>query len=196
MLRPGSRIQLSNPTQAPDHIRGTDAMTEPVFWIAPIAAIVALIFAWRFFTQMRSEDEGTDVMVTIGGHVRSGAMAYLKQQYKIMLGVFVVVAGLFAYLAYGLKVQSPWLPVTFVFGGFFSALAGYFGMQTATLASTRTAAAARNSLPDALRIAFRSGAVMGLVVVGTRPCEPGVLVPAGVHHDPRRGPDRGPPAWC
>jgi K(+)-stimulated pyrophosphate-energized sodium pump len=141
-------------------------MTEPVFWIAPIAAIVALIFAWRFFTQMRSEDEGTDVMVTIGGHVRSGAMAYLKQQYKIMLVVFVVVAGLFAYLAYGLEVQSPWLPVTFVFGGFFSALAGYFGMQTATLASTRTAAAARNSLPDALRIAFRSGAVMGLVVVG------------------------------
>ncbi|MGD2019595.1 MAG: sodium-translocating pyrophosphatase [Thiohalocapsa sp.] len=141
-------------------------MTEPVFWIAPIAAIVAMVFAWRFYKEMQAEDEGTDKMRTIGGHVRNGAMAYLRQQYKIMVAVFAVVAGIFAYLAYGLGIQNAWLPITFVFGGFFSALAGYFGMQTATRASTRTTAAAQSSLGKALRISFRSGAVMGLVVVG------------------------------
>ncbi|WP_295881082.1 sodium-translocating pyrophosphatase [uncultured Thiohalocapsa sp.] len=141
-------------------------MTEPVFWIAPIAAIVAMVFAWRFYKEMQAEDEGNETMRTIGGHVRTGAMAYLRQQYKIMLVVFAVVAAIFAYLAYGLGIQNPWLPITFVFGGFFSALAGYFGMQTATRASTRTTAAAQTSLGKALRISFRSGAVMGLVVVG------------------------------
>jgi K(+)-stimulated pyrophosphate-energized sodium pump len=141
-------------------------MTEPVFWIAPIAAIVAMLFAWRFYKEMQAEDEGNETMRTIGGHVRTGAMAYLRQQYKIMIVVFAAVAGIFAWLAYGLGVQNPWLPVTFVFGGFFSALAGYFGMQTATRASTRTTAAAQTSLGKALRISFRSGAVMGLVVVG------------------------------
>ena len=141
-------------------------MNEPVFWIAPIAAVLAMVFAWRFFSDMRKQDDGTDEMRRIGSLVRIGAMAYLRQQYKVMLLVFAIVAAIFAFLAYGLKVQSPWLPITFVFGGFFSALAGYFGMQTATLASTRTTAAARSSLPKALQIAFRSGAVMGLVVVG------------------------------
>ncbi len=141
-------------------------MTEPVFWIAPIAAIVAMVFAWRYYKEMQAEDEGNERMRTIGGHVRTGAMAYLRQQYKIMLVVFAVVAGIFAWLAYGLGIQNPWLPVTFVFGGFFSALAGYFGMQTATRAATRTTAAAQTSLGKALRISFRSGAVMGLVVVG------------------------------
>jgi K(+)-stimulated pyrophosphate-energized sodium pump len=141
-------------------------MNEPVFWIAPIAAILAMVFAWRFFSDMRKQDDGTELMRTIGSHVRVGAMAYLRQQYKIMLAVVIVVAAIFAFLAYYLHVQSPWLPITFIFGSFFSALAGYFGMQTATLASTRTTAAARDSLPNALRIAFRSGAVMGLVVVG------------------------------
>lgn len=141
-------------------------MNEPIFWIAPVASILAMIFAWRFFSDMRKQDDGTELMRTIGDHVRVGAMAYLRQQYKIMLIVFTLVAAIFAFLAYGLQVQNPWLPITFIFGGFFSALAGYFGMQTATLASTRTTAAARDSLPNALRIAFRSGAVMGLVVVG------------------------------
>jgi K(+)-stimulated pyrophosphate-energized sodium pump len=143
-----------------------NAMNEPVFWIAPTAALLAITFAWRFYREMLREDEGTDVMQRIGAHVRSGAMAYLRQQYRIMGAVFAVAAALFAFLAYGLGVQSPWLPLTFVFGGFSSALAGYFGMQTATHASPRTAAAARSSLGHALRIAFRSGAVMGLVVVG------------------------------
>jgi K(+)-stimulated pyrophosphate-energized sodium pump len=141
-------------------------MNEPVFWIAPIAALMAMLFAWRFYKTMTREDEGTELMREIGAHVQDGAMAYLRQQYRIMLIVFAVVAGLFAALAYGFQVQNPWLPITFIAGGFFSALAGYFGMRTATQASTRTAAAARSSLPQALRIAFRSGAVMGLVVVG------------------------------
>ena len=141
-------------------------MTEPAFWIAPFAALIGLSFAWLFFIDMKRQDEGTDVMRRIGQHVRAGAMAYLRQQYRIMLRVFLVLVLVFATLAYGFGVLSPWLPLTFVAGGFFSALAGFFGMQTATLASTRTAAAARTSLPQSLRVAFRSGAVIGLTVVG------------------------------
>ena len=141
-------------------------MNEHLFWIAPGASIVALVFALMFFRQMMKADEGTDLMIKIGRHVREGAMAYLNQQYRIMLIVFAVVVLLFAVLAYGFDLQSNWLPITFVCGGFFSALAGYFGMRTATQAATRTAAAARESLGGALKVSFRSGAVMGLVVVG------------------------------
>jgi K(+)-stimulated pyrophosphate-energized sodium pump len=141
-------------------------MNEPVFWIAPLAALLAMVFALIFFRDMIRQDQGTARMLEIGDHVRHGAMAYLRQQYKVMLLVFAILTLVFAFLAYYLNAQSPWLPFTFVAGGFFSALAGYFGMQTATRASTRTAAAARSSLSAALRIAFRSGAVMGLVVVG------------------------------
>ena len=117
-------------------------MNEPLFWTAPVAALVGLLFAWFFFRDMKRQEEGTDVMRRIGQHVREGAMAYWRQQYRVMLLVFGGLVVVFAVLAYGLGVQNPWLPVTFVFGGFFSALAGFFGMQTATLASTRTAAAA------------------------------------------------------
>jgi len=141
-------------------------MDEPVFWIAPLAAALALVFAWIFFREMSRSADGTELMRTIGGHVARGAAAYLRQQYRTMLVVFLALAALFALLAWVLHVQSPWLPLTFVCGGFFSALAGYFGMLTATRASTRTAAAARESLSRALRISFRSGAVMGLCVVG------------------------------
>jgi len=141
-------------------------MNEPLFWIAPIASILALFFAWQFFRDMRGQDEGTEAMKRIGGLVRVGAMAYLRQQYRVMIVVYGGMAALFTYLAFGLGVQSTWTPITFIAGGFFSALSGYFGMKTATMASTRTTAAARSSLPQALRIAFRSGAVMGLVVVG------------------------------
>ncbi len=141
-------------------------MNEPLFWIAPAAALIGLVFAWFFFRDMVRQDEGTDVMARIGRHVRDGARAYLRQQYRIMLVVFTVFAALFAVLAYGFEVLNPWLPFTFIFGGLFSALAGFFGMQTATLASTRTAAAARHSLERSLRISFRSGAVIGLIVVG------------------------------
>jgi len=141
-------------------------MNEPIFWLAPVAAAIGLLFAWLFYRDMVRQDEGTELMQTIGAHVRKGAMAYLRQQYRIMVVVFGVLALLFALLAYGFGLQNPWLPFTFVCGGFFSALAGYFGMRTATLASTRTAAAARTSLGQGLRVAFRSGAVIGLVVVG------------------------------
>ena len=120
-------------------------MSETLFWIAPAAAVVALIFAWHFFRNMVKEDEGTETMIKIGEHVRQGGRAYLRQQYKIMVVVIVVLAVVFSILAYGFDLQTKWLPITFVCGGFFSALAGYFGMRTATLASTRTAAAARTS---------------------------------------------------
>ena len=141
-------------------------MNEPFFWLAPVAALIGLLFAWAFFRDMLRQDEGTEVMRRIGQHVREGAMAYLRQQYRVMLLVYCALAAVFAILAYGFGVQNPWLPVTFLFGGFFSALAGFIGMQTATRASTRTAAAARSSLDQSLRIAFRSGAVIGLTVVG------------------------------
>lgn len=137
-----------------------------VFWLVPIASIVALAMAWFFFTQMKKEDEGTPRMREIAEHVRKGAMAYLKQQYKVVLIVFIVLAVIFAIMAYGFQMQNPWVPFAFLTGGFFSGLAGFFGMKTATYASARTANAARNSLNSGLRVAFRSGAVMGLVVVG------------------------------
>ena len=143
------------------------SMNIPVaFWLVPIASVVALSMAWFFFRQMMGEDEGTPRMREIAGHVRHGAMAYLKQQYKVVTIVFVVLAVIFAFMAYVLKWQNPWVPFAFITGGFFSGLAGFFGMKTATYASARTANAARRSLDGGLKIAFRSGAVMGLTVVG------------------------------
>ena len=137
-----------------------------VFWLIPIASVVALGMAWIFFRSMMKEDEGTERMKEIAAHVRKGAMAYLKQQYKVVTIVFVVLAIVFAFMAYVLKVQNPWVSFAFLTGGLFSGLAGFFGMKTATYASARTAHGARNGLDKGLKIAFRSGAVMGLVVVG------------------------------
>ena len=136
------------------------------FWLVPVASVVALGMAFYFFRSMMSADEGTPRMREIASYVRSGAMSYLKQQYKVVTIVFVVLAILFAFMAYVLKWQNPWVPFAFLTGGFFSGLAGFFGMKTATYASARTANAARKSLDGGLRIAFRSGAVMGLTVVG------------------------------
>ena len=137
----------------------------PIFWIIPTASIVALAFAFYFFKWMMKQDEGTDLMKKIAQHVRVGAMSYLNQQYKVVVGVFVVLALLFGLMAY-FGLQNNWVPVAFLTGGFFSGLAGFLGMKTATYASARTANAARNSLNSGLQVAFRSGAVMGLVVVG------------------------------
>ncbi|MDD6818728.1 MAG: sodium-translocating pyrophosphatase [Prevotellaceae bacterium] len=137
-----------------------------VFWLVPVASITALAMAWFFFRSMMRESEGTSRMAEIAGHVRKGAMAYLKQQYKVVGIVFVVLAIIFAFMAYVLKVQNPWVPFAFLTGGLFSGLAGFFGMKTATYASARTANAARQGLDRGLKVAFRSGAVMGLVVVG------------------------------
>lgn len=137
-----------------------------VFWLVPIASVVALGMAYFFFRSMMQADEGTPRMRTIAEHVRKGAMAYLRQQYRVVFIVFIVLAILFAFMAYVLKVQNPWVPFAFLTGGLFSGLSGFFGMKTATYASGRTANAARQSLDKGLKIAFRSGAVMGLVVVG------------------------------
>lgn len=137
-----------------------------IFWVIPIASVMALVMAWVFFKSMMRADEGTPRMREIAGHVRKGAMAYLKQQYKVVGEVFVCLVIIFAIMAYVFHVQNPWVPFAFLTGGFFSGLAGFFGMKTATYASARTANAARQGLDSGLRIAFRSGAVMGLVVVG------------------------------
>ncbi|OQA92783.1 MAG: putative K(+)-stimulated pyrophosphate-energized sodium pump [Bacteroidetes bacterium ADurb.Bin234] len=138
---------------------------QPIFWIIPIASLFALGFAYFFFRQMMKESEGTDTMAKIALYVRQGAMSYLKQQYKVVTLVFVVLALLFGLMAY-FGLQNQWVPFAFLTGGFFSGLAGFFGMKTATYASARTANAAKTSLNKGLRVAFRSGAVMGLVVVG------------------------------
>ncbi len=136
-----------------------------IFYLVPIASIIALGFAYYFFRQMMKESEGTDTMKKIAKHVRDGAMAYLKQQYKVVIIVFVVLALIFAVMAY-FNLQNNWVPFAFLTGGFFSGLAGFFGMKTATYASARTAYAAQDSLNKGLKVAFRSGAVMGLTVVG------------------------------
>ncbi len=141
-------------------------MENNIFYLVPIASIVALGFAYYFFKQMLKESEGTDTMKKIAKHVRDGAMAYLKQQYKVVTIVFLILTTIFAIMAYGLEIQNPWVPFAFITGGFFSGLAGFFGMKTATYASARAANAAQRSLNDGLQLAFRSGAVMGLVVVG------------------------------
>ena len=141
-------------------------MENNIFFLVPLASIVALGFAYYFFKQMMKESEGTDTMKKIAKYVREGAMAYLKQQYKVVTIVFVILTSLFAVMAYLLEIQNPWVPFAFLTGGFFSGLAGFIGMRTATYASARTANAAQRSMNDGLKLAFRSGAVMGLVVVG------------------------------
>lgn len=141
-------------------------MTDSLFWLVPVSSVIALVLAWFFYARMKKESEGTPQMAKIASYVRQGAMSYLRQQYKIVSIVFLCLVILFAIMAYGFQLQNAWVPVAFLTGGFFSGLAGFLGMKTATYASARTANAARSSLNAGLRIAFRSGAVMGLVVVG------------------------------
>lgn len=138
----------------------------PGLWfLAPAASVIALVFAYLFYKKMMSAPEGTEKMITIAGHVREGAYAYLFSQYKVVSIVFALLFILFAALAY-FGLQNPFVPVAFLTAGFFSALSGFLGMKTATNASARTANGARESLNKGLQVAFRSGAVMGLVVVG------------------------------
>lgn len=138
---------------------------ESLIYVVLVASLVALGFAFVFYRQMLKESEGTDLMKKIAEHVRKGAMAYLKQQYKVVIIVFVVLAVIFSVMAF-FGLQNSWVPFAFLTGGFFSGLAGFFGMKTATYASARTANAARQTLNSGLQVAFRSGAVMGLTVVG------------------------------
>ncbi|MDR2340859.1 MAG: sodium-translocating pyrophosphatase [Puniceicoccales bacterium] len=137
-----------------------------IFWAAPFVACVALWFAWTFYRGMMAEDPGNVRMQAIARHVRKGAIAYLLQQYRVVGVVFLFAAVLLALLSFGFDLQNRWLPFAFLTGGFFSGLAGFLGMQTATQASSRTAQAASRSLNRGLKVAFRSGAVMGLTVVG------------------------------
>lgn len=136
------------------------------FWLAPIGAILALVFAWLFYKQIKEADPGDEQMQEIAGHVREGAFAYLRRQYKVVSIVFVVLVALLAFQSFGLDQQHWLVPFAFLTGGFFSGLAGFFGMNTATIASNRTTQGAKKSLNDGLQVAFRAGAVMGLVVVG------------------------------
>jgi len=141
-------------------------MLTNIFWIIPLSAVIALLFAYRFYVNMKKESEGNDRMKTIAAHVRKGAMSYLRQQYKLVAIVFMCMVVVFSIMAFGFDLQNHWVPIAFLTGGFFSALSGYLGMKTATYASGRTANAAITSLNKGLKIAFRSGAVMGLTVVG------------------------------
>ena len=134
-------------------------------YFAVLCAAAALVMAIYFYKKMMSAPEGTEKMIEIATHVREGAYAYLFRQYKVVTWVFVVLLAIFAFLAYK-GVQNPFVPVAFLTGGFFSGLCGFLGMKTATNASARTAQGASEGLNRGLQVAFRSGAVMGLVVVG------------------------------
>ncbi len=137
-----------------------------IWVIAFVGSLVALFFAYRFFQMMIGSDPGNERMQEIAGYVREGANAYLRQQYMVVAAFFVVIVIILSIFAFVLEVQSHWVPFAFLTGGFFSGLAGWIGMKTATLASNRTAAGAQKSLNAGLLVAFRSGAVMGLTVVG------------------------------
>jgi len=147
------------------NLRPSDGIPK-IWWVAPVFAVVALIFALKFYNEVKASDEGDPLMIKIASYVRDGAMAYLNRQYKVVAVVFVCLALVLAFMAFVLHVQHKIVPVAFLTGGFFSGLCGYLGMRTATIAAHRTTAGARKSLNDGLVVAFRAGAVMGLVVVG------------------------------
>ena len=136
-----------------------------IWWLAPIASVLALIFAVYFYRKMMKSPEGNDTMKAIAQHVREGALAYLKRQYRVVSFVFLILFVVFVVMAF-LGIQNPFVPIAFLTGGFFSGLCGFLGMKTATNASARTAEGCKTSLNQGLQVAFRSGAVMGLVVVG------------------------------
>jgi len=136
-----------------------------IWWIAPIASVIALLFAFYFYKKMMGAHEGNATMIEIAGHVREGSMAYLLRQYKVVALVFLVLLIVLQGLAFA-GIQNPFVPIAFLTGGFFSGLCGFIGMKTATMASSRTAQGCSEGLNRGLQVAFRSGAVMGLVVVG------------------------------
>ena len=138
----------------------------PAWWIAPIGALIALGFAYHFYCAVMKQDEGNETMRDIAQSVREGAMAYLRQQYKVVGIVFVVLCLIFIFMAFVLKAQNEVIPFAFLTGGFFSGLCGFLGMKTATNASARTTSAAMQGLNAGLKVSFRAGAVMGLIVVG------------------------------
>jgi K(+)-stimulated pyrophosphate-energized sodium pump len=158
-------LAFSTAALAAEGTNATQTGGSLVWWISPIGALLALGFAFYFYKKMMEAPEGTEKMIEIARHVREGAYAYLFRQYSVVTLVFIVLLAIFAFLAYK-GVQNPFVPVAFLTGGFFSGLCGFLGMKTATNASARTAQGASKSLNIGLQVAFRSGAVMGLVVVG------------------------------
>ena len=136
-----------------------------IWWVAPIMAFVALGFAWKFYTEVKAADPGDAKMQEIAGHVTAGALAYLKRQYKVV-GVFFFIVSVILFFMGQAKLQHQIVFIAFLTGGFFSGLCGWLGMKTATLASNRTTQGAKESLNRGLTVAFRAGAVMGMVVVG------------------------------
>ncbi|MCB1194844.1 sodium-translocating pyrophosphatase [bacterium] len=154
----------------PTYLYASESAPSPqipmMWWIAPVCSILALVFAYLFYKEMMSKSEGNETMKEIAQHVREGAKAYLRQQYKVVFIFFVIAFIMFIIMSFVLNVQSKMVPFAFITGGFFSGLAGFLGMRTATNASSRTAQGASISLNQGLQVAFRSGAVMGLVVVG------------------------------
>ncbi len=151
---------------APSAEDGGGTPIPPLWYLAPVCGIFALVMARKYYLEVVAADEGDADMIKIAGYVRDGAMAYLFRQYKVVAVVFVLLMAVLAWMAYGLHVQHKIVPFAFLTGGFFSGLCGYFGMRTATIAAHRTTAGARKSLNEGLRVAFRAGAVMGMVVVG------------------------------
>ncbi len=148
--------------------QGADAARLPLplaWWLAPIGSIIALAWAYTFYRSVMMVEEGTPLMAEIAQHVRDGAMAYLKRQYRVVAIIFAVLFVIFLVMSF-FDLQNKVVPFAFLTGGFFSGLCGFFGMKTATNASARTTNAARQSLNAGLQVAFRAGAVMGLVVVG------------------------------
>jgi K(+)-stimulated pyrophosphate-energized sodium pump len=157
---------ISTAAMAAEGSESAEIASTPFSWaIAPVAAVLALGFAYYFYKKVMEAPEGTEKMITIAQHVRKGAYAYLFRQYSVVTLVFIILLAIFAVCAY-MGVQNPFVPVAFLTGGFFSGLCGFLGMKTATNASSRTAQGASESLNKGLQVAFRSGAVMGLVVVG------------------------------
>ena len=163
-------VDVAAETTAPAAASDSTGVLPWILWLlAPAGAGLSLYFAYAFYKQIMKQDEGTDTMREIAGHVRAGANAYLSQQYKIVGIVVLILLVIFLAMAFGppaIKTQSAWMPFAFLFGALFSGLCGFLGMRTATQASARTANAARESLNGALQVSFRAGSVMGLVVVG------------------------------
>jgi K(+)-stimulated pyrophosphate-energized sodium pump len=138
-----------------------------ICWLLCVAgSITALVFARKFYVWMMEQDEGNERMVEIAQAVRDGSDAYLRRQYRVVGIFFAIACAALMFVSFGLGAQHPLVPFAFLTGGLFSGLAGWFGMKTATWASSRTCQGAQNSLNEGLQIAFRSGAVMGLTVVG------------------------------
>ena len=164
---PASEMESASASSVSDGWGNAPVQTEEyIFWALLLAAsLLALFFAFKFFREMKQADRGTPRMVEIADYVTTGARAYLKQQYLVVAIFFVVVFGLLL-VARWVGIQQYWVPFAFLTGGIWSAVAGYIGMTTATAASSRTASGAMRSLNDGLQVAFRSGAVMGLTVVG------------------------------